>query len=69
MSTTTPCKPPFIDHEIIYDRLMLFGTVVGLMADHPESFGSTEHYALQTLLYETAKTVWPDREEDRKNTL
>ena len=62
--TSATGKRTFIDRESIFDKLMLFGTVVGLMATHPEDFGNPEYYGLQTLLYDTAKTVWPEYKQE-----
>lgn len=56
-------KPGFIDREGISDKLALYGTVVALMADHPEIFSDREHYALQDLLYAAAKEVWPEGDQ------
>jgi len=53
----------FIDTEAIHDKLYLLGTVAGLMADHPEAFGRTDKYAMQNLLYDLAKEVYPAEEE------
>lgn len=63
--TSTP-KRPFIDCEAIYAKLMLFGTVVGLMDANPENFGEQEYFALQALLYQTAKEVWPEWKQDKQ---
>lgn len=57
-------KPLYGDPETIYAKLMLFGTVVGMMDAHSEAFGEQEYFGLQVLLYETAKEVWPDKGKD-----
>ncbi len=54
---------PFIDRETLHDKLRLLGTVAGLMGDHPESFSDGDYYALQGLLYDVAKQVWPEWEQ------
>jgi len=53
----------FIDTEAMHDRLLLLGTIAGLMAEQPENFGRTCLYAMQKLLYDLAKEVWPEGEQ------
>ena len=62
--TVTAYKPPFVDRETIHAKLMLFGSVVGLMEDRSENFDSEDYYALQSLLYDAAKAVWPEWKEE-----
>lgn len=51
---------PRIDRETLHDKLKLFGTVVALMCEHPETFCDGDYYALQALLYETGNELYPE---------